>query len=59
MIISARHRYADFRASNTTEDFERWGASNRLTAATNPLVRGTRSLGGGMIPLKNVLLFRK
>jgi hypothetical protein len=58
MVISARHAYAAFRQSNGNEDFDRWGAANQLTRGTNPLVRGTVSLGGGLIPVKNYYLFR-
>lgn len=57
MIIISRHAYADF--SSATDDatrdaaFDRWGAAQDLTRATQPLVRGTRSMGGGLIPLRN------
>lgn len=52
MIISERRAYAAFRASNSTPDFERWGAAQDVTSTTAPLVRGSRSLGGGLVPLR-------
>ncbi|MFI0553457.1 hypothetical protein [Streptomyces scabiei] len=58
MVITARKAYEAFRHSNSNEDFDRWGASNELTRRTHPLVRGTVSLGGGLIPVKNYYLFR-
>lgn len=53
MIISERHAYAAFRDSSTTPDFRRWGASQDLRNRTAPRVRGTRSMGGGLLPLRN------
>jgi hypothetical protein len=58
MVINDRKAYAAFRHSNSNEDFDRWGAAAELTRRTNPLVRGTRSLGGGLIPAKNYYMFR-
>ncbi|MET7984593.1 hypothetical protein [Streptomyces sp. NPDC005281] len=57
MVVSTRREYAAFRQSNDSEDFARWGRAQRLTFATEPLVRGTRSLGGGLIPMRNVYMF--
>ncbi|MGW2710756.1 hypothetical protein ACWC4J_17450 [Streptomyces sp. NPDC001356] len=53
MVISNGKAYAAFRQSNSNEDFDRWGAAAEVTRRTNPLVRNTRSMGGGLIPLKN------
>ncbi|MFD4646358.1 hypothetical protein ACFRJ3_35035 [Streptomyces sp. NPDC056696] len=58
MVINDLKAYAAFRKSNSTPDFDRWGAAAELTRRTNPLVRGTRSLGGGLITVKNYYLFR-
>lgn len=49
------HRFAPAEDSSAT--FARWGAAQDLTRATRPLVKGTRSLGGGLIPLANLVLF--
>jgi hypothetical protein len=57
MVISTRLAYEAFRDNHT--EFDRWGASQRLTFATNPLVRETRSLGGGLIPARNYYMFRR
>jgi hypothetical protein len=59
MVISSSKAYAAFRQSNGSGDFTRWGASNEVTRRTNPLVRGTRSLGGGLIPARNYYLFSR
>jgi hypothetical protein len=56
MVISERHAYQAMRKNH--KEWGRWGASQRLTHATNPLVRNTRSMGGELISLRNVLLFR-
>ncbi|MYX26090.1 hypothetical protein GTY75_05300 [Streptomyces sp. SID8381] len=53
MVINDRKAYAEFRQSNSDADWYRWGAAAELTRRTNPLVRGTVSMGGGLIPLKN------
>jgi hypothetical protein len=58
MVISTHKAYAAFRQSNSSEDFVRWGRAQQLTLATNPLVRGTVSLGGGLISVRNHYLFR-
>jgi hypothetical protein len=58
MVISASRAYAAFRSSNGSAEFDRWGAANQLTRNTNPLVRGTVSLGGGLIPARNYYMFR-
>lgn len=60
MVISERMAYDVYtKHRHNTDRWEFWGASQQLTTATHPLVRGTVSLGGGMIPLKNVMLFRR
>lgn len=57
MIIASRHAYVAFTSAtdNAARDhaFDVWGASQDLTRATQPLVRGTRSMGGGLLPLCN------
>lgn len=53
MVVSARRAYVAFRSSNSSADFTAWGSAQRLTFASSPLVRGTRSMGGGLIPLRN------
>jgi hypothetical protein len=59
MVISTSKAYAAFRQSNGGPEFDRWGASQRVTFATNPLVRGTCSLGGGLVPARNHYMFRR
>jgi hypothetical protein len=59
MVISSSKAYAAFRQSNDSGEFTHWGAANEVTRRTNPLVRGTRSLGGGLIPARNYYLFSR
>ncbi|MFF3416788.1 hypothetical protein ACFYW9_19125 [Streptomyces sp. NPDC002698] len=59
MVINDRKAYAAFRESNTDEDFARWGAEAELTRRTQPMVRGTVAMGGGLIPAKNYYLFSR
>jgi hypothetical protein len=59
MVVNDLKAYEAFRQSNSDEDWDRWGAAAEITRRTQPLVRGTRSLGGGLIPLKNYYLFRR
>lgn len=54
MVISSRKAYDAFRRSNNSADFAAWGKAQRLTFAASPLVRGTRSHGGGLVPLRNL-----
>jgi hypothetical protein len=58
MVVNNLKAYDAFRQSNSDEDWERWKGAAEITRRTNPLVRGTRSLGGGLIPVKNYYLFR-
>jgi hypothetical protein len=53
MVISERREYATYRKSvNGSKEFAQWGASQQLTTATAPRVRGTRSLGGGLLMVR-------
>jgi hypothetical protein len=57
MVISERHAYSAYRKTvYGREEFAFWGASQRLTTASQPLARGTRSNGGGLIPLRYALM---
>jgi hypothetical protein len=58
MVISNDKAYAAFRQSNRDEHWDHWKGAAELTRRTHPLVRGSRSLGGGLIPVKNYYLFR-
>lgn len=58
MVISSSHAYAAFcapyvDATTRSDAFGQWGAAQGITRATSPMVRGTRSMGGGLIPLRN------
>lgn len=59
MVISSKKAYATYCKGYGQGDFERWGASNAITRRTNPLVRGTRTLGGGLSSVQNHYLFRR
>jgi hypothetical protein len=59
MVINDLKAYAAFRQSNGSEDFDHWKGAAEITRRTNPLVRGTRSLGGGLIPARNYYLFSR
>lgn len=59
MVISSSKAYTAYRKSYDTGDFEHWGASQAVTHRTNPLVRGTQSLGGGLVPARHHYLFRR
>lgn len=59
MVISNGNAYAAFRQSNGNSDFDRWKGAAEMTRRTNPLVRGTVSLGGGLVPVSNVYLFQR
>lgn len=52
----AAYRYAA-RSADTDELFRAWSAAQELTRQTRPLVRGTRNMVGGLIPLANLVLF--
>jgi hypothetical protein len=50
MVISERRELAAYHKTvNGVPEFKRWGASQQLTLATAPRVRGTRSFGGGLL----------
>lgn len=53
MVISERLLLAAEDAQHSDANWERWAGACALTRATHPLVRGTVSLGGGLIPLRN------
>lgn len=54
-VVSERSAYRTYRDSNSdSAAFAKWGAAYDLTRATQPLVRGTRSLGGGLVPVWNL-----
>ncbi|WP_435270957.1 hypothetical protein [Streptomyces sp. 1222.5] len=59
MVINDLKAYAAFRQSNSNEDWDHWKGAAEITRRTHPLVRGTVSLGGGLIPVKNYYLFRR
>lgn len=59
-VVSERRAYAAYAAplsalARSVRDaaFATWGAAQRLTTVTAPLVRGTRAMGGGLVPLRN------
>jgi hypothetical protein len=56
MVISERRANAAYHKSiNGREEFDRWGAAQRLATATQPLRRGTVSNAGGLVPLRYTL----
>ncbi|MGW5773145.1 hypothetical protein ACWEVY_28835 [Streptomyces longwoodensis] len=59
MVISNAKACAAFHATNSDEDWDAWKLAAELTRLTEPRVRGTRSLGGGLLTVKNYYLFRR
>lgn len=54
MVISEPATLAAHNANpNDSVTWDRWAAASQLRRMTHPLIRGTRSLGGGLIPLRN------
>lgn len=55
MVISERARLeAHMARPNDSAKWELWAAASELRRMTNPYVRGTVSMGGGLIPLRNM-----
>jgi len=57
MVISERLAYkASFKSP---AGYNLWAASQQLTTATEPRVRNTRAMGGGLVPLRHLLPFKR
>lgn len=59
MVISMNREYAAYRKTiNGSKEFVRWGAAQRLTFSSAPMMRGTTNNVGGLVPLRYASMYR-